>query len=191
MSDKAKPLTPEERVIHEKHFQVYEACGSTKPVPKAYHIRVMRCYEATVRHAEKCVGAALEERDRLAGKVTRYESMALESDAALCKAEAELDQQKLLVEALMSDPNETDRWDLSGRLHDAWKEIRFHDADLAAVTRERDVWKAERKEAVEAGQAMVARVKKERDALRQERDELLDELEGAYEALRYDAEVTP
>ena len=118
MSDKAKPFTAEQRVIHEKHFQVYEVCGSTKPVPKAYHIKVMRRYEATVRQLEK---------------------------------------------------------------------------GLAAVTRERDVWKAERKEAVEAGQAMVARVKKERDALRQERDELLDELEGAYEAheeLRYDAAVT-
>ncbi len=65
MSDKAQPFTAEHRVIHEKHFQVYEACGSTKPVPKAYHIRVMRCYEATVRQLEKGLAAVTAERERL------------------------------------------------------------------------------------------------------------------------------
>ncbi len=65
MSEKAKPFTPEQRVIHEKHFQVYEVCGSTKPVPKAYHIKVMRRYEATVRQLEAERDAALAERDEL------------------------------------------------------------------------------------------------------------------------------
>ncbi len=63
MSDKAKPFAAEERVINEKHFQVYEVCGSTKPVPKAYHIKVMRRYEATVRQLEEGLAAVTAERD--------------------------------------------------------------------------------------------------------------------------------
>ncbi len=69
MSDKAKPLTPEQRVIHEKHFQVYEVCGITKPVPKAYHIKVMRRYEATVRQLEAGLAAVTAERNAALARV--------------------------------------------------------------------------------------------------------------------------
>ena len=128
MSDKAKPLTPEER---ERCVQFAKALGDTDNLTEQHAVERLLRWDATLRQLEQCLVAVTAERDK------EWNACGV-AQAALAKAETELDQQKLLVEALMSDPDETDRWDLSGRLHDAWEEIHFHDADLAEVARERE-----------------------------------------------------
>ncbi len=100
MSDKVKPFTPEQRVIHEKHFQVYEACGSTKPVPKAYHIKVMRRYEATLRQIEEGLAAVTAERDAYKAFV----------DAWLCDRDPAVAAQVYMEWRAVNGPGGNERW---------------------------------------------------------------------------------
>ncbi len=66
---KVKPFTAEERVILGRHCDVYEAYGPTEPVTKAYLIKKLRRYEATLRQLEAGLAAVTAERDAYRGVV--------------------------------------------------------------------------------------------------------------------------